>query len=304
MNIVATLIAAGIGAGTVAALSPSPSPSPSPTPQLREWEKTLTPLSRGPFLPMPEGKAEYRLGWAGVTAGESTFRSSRPAPGLSRLVVELRTVGSPRLLWPLDAMALLTSDTAAAHPLRVRQLERYRGRSVVSALEFAPDQVFYSKGRLARPADPAPAGFFTDAAADRERLRALTGGKAKRFRHGDVLDLHSALLFVRGQPLREGETLRLLVFQDRSAYLATIRVIRRERIAVQAGNFPAIRLDLSLAWVDKNLALQPHENFRRASGWISDDRNRLLLKIESDVFIGSVWGELVRFTPSIPLMNR
>jgi len=124
------------------------------------------------------------------------------------------------------------------------------------------------------------------------------------FKFPGVLDLQSALLFVRAQPLREGDVLRFLVFQDTAAYLAQVRVVGRERLTVPAGSFPAIRLDLSLNWVDSRLALQPHKNFKRATGWLSDDGDRQLLKVDSEVFVGRVWGELVRFVPATPSPGR
>ncbi len=246
---------------------------------------------------MPEGEAQYRFGWSGVTAARTTLKFSQPVPGISRLDVSASTIGSARVLWRLDATALLMSDLTASRPLRVRQLERYRGRTVVSALEFDPEKVFYTKARMRRASATAPSGLFSGAPADRDALHELTGGKAKRFKFPEILDLQSALLFVRSQPLKAGDVLKFMVFQDNSAYLAVVRVAKRETVKVPAGSYPAIKLDLSLNWVDDKLVLQPHKNFKRASGWISDDPNRLLLKVESEVFIGSVWGELVRFAP-------
>jgi hypothetical protein len=54
---------------------------------------------------------------------------------------------------------------------------------------------------------------------------------------------------------------------------------------------------LKLSRVGKNLELQPHRKFRRASIWVSDDSDRLLLRAEAQIFVGSVFAELrsVRF---------
>jgi len=43
--------------------------------------------------------------------------------------------------------------------------------------------------------------------------------------------------------------------------------------------------------------LQPHRKFRRATIWVSDDTDRILLRIEAQVFVGTVFAELqsVRF---------
>jgi Protein of unknown function (DUF3108) len=42
----------------------------------------------------------------------------------------------------------------------------------------------------------------------------------------------------------------------------------------------------------KNLELEPHRKFRRATVWISDDSDRIILRIEAQVFIGTVFAEL------------
>jgi hypothetical protein len=49
--------------------------------------------------------------------------------------------------------------------------------------------------------------------------------------------------------------------------------------------------------VGKKLELEPHRKFRHATIWISDDENRIPLRIEAQIFVGTVFAELqaVRF---------
>jgi hypothetical protein len=77
-----------------------------------------------------------------------------------------------------------------------------------------------------------------------------------------------------------------------NAYLATITVIGREKISVHAGTYNAIKLDLQLKRISKHHELEPHRKFRRATIWVSDDAQRLLLRIEAQVFVGTVFAEL------------
>jgi hypothetical protein len=46
--------------------------------------------------------------------------------------------------------------------------------------------------------------------------------------------------------------------------------------------------------------LEPHRKFRHATIWVSDDRDRILLRIEAQIFVGTVFAELqsVRFDSS------
>ena len=53
-----------------------------------------------------------------------------------------------------------------------------------------------------------------------------------------------------------------------------------------------IKLDLQLKRIGKHLELEPHRKFRRATIWVSDDAERLLVRIEAQIFVGTVWAEL------------
>ena len=61
---------------------------------------------------------------------------------------------------------------------------------------------------------------------------------------------------------------------------------------MHAGTYNAIKLDLQLKRIGKHLELEPHRKFRRATIWVSDDAERLLLRIEAQIFVGTVWAEL------------
>ena len=71
-----------------------------------------------------------------------------------------------------------------------------------------------------------------------------------------------------------------------------MEVAGREKVKVPAGSYDAIKCQLSLQEVDKHLKLAPHQKFKRASVWVSNDRDRIILKIQADIFVGSVWCEL------------
>jgi hypothetical protein len=69
-------------------------------------------------------------------------------------------------------------------------------------------------------------------------------------------------------------------------------VLGRERLTVPAGTYNAIKLDLQLSKIGKQRQLEPHRKFRRAVVWISDDPDRLMLRIEAQIFVGTVFAEL------------
>src|SRR5206468_5853502 len=122
--------------------------------------------------------------------------------------------------------------------------------------------------------------------------RGAAETKTRQFSLPNPFDLHSAALYLRSQPLKDHSVYRVVVFPATSAYLATVTVVGREKISVRAGTYKAIKLDLQLKRIGKHLELEPHRKFRRGTIWVSDDAERLLLRIEAQVFVGTVFAEL------------
>ncbi len=113
----------------------------------------------------------------------------------------------------------------------------------------------------------------------------------------NLFDLHSAALYLRNQSLKPGSVYRLTIYAATNAYLATVTVTGRDKISVRTGTYNAIKLDLQLKRIGKHLELEPHKKFRRATIWVSDDAERLILRIDAQVYVGTVFAELqsVRF---------
>lgn len=115
---------------------------------------------------------------------------------------------------------------------------------------------------------------------------------AKKFKFSQTLDMFTTVLMVRSHPLRLGDTLRFVVFPSTSAFLAEARVVGREKITVPSGTHDAIKLDLRLKKIGKKGELEPHAKFSSGAIWLSDDRDRIVVRAAVEVFVGSVWAEL------------
>jgi hypothetical protein len=114
-------------------------------------------------------------------------------------------------------------------------------------------------------------------------------------RNFDLPNLHSidsALFYLRSQPLKSDGVQRVVVYPTTAAYLCTITPAGRERITVPAGSYEAMKLDLQLNKIGGKRELQPHKKFRRATIWLSDDADRVVLRIEAQIFVGTVFTEL------------
>ena len=231
------------------------------------WQSTVTAPTPGNFPPLRSLHATYSFGWSGLTAATADLTFSRTG-GRCTVEGKARTIDMARALWPFDAEHFATGDSATLRPVQVKQSEAERKKNVQTELTFD------ARGVTAK------------------RTESKSGTKVRRFDIPNIFDLQTALLFVRSQPLTNGSAVRAVVFPGKDPYLTTVTVEGRDQIKTPAGNFNAIRCDVKLAKVGKNNELKPHKKFRKATVWISDDADRMLLRAEAEVFIGSVFAEL------------
>jgi hypothetical protein len=242
------------------------------------WEATLSKDPAGNFPELRALRASYRFGWSGVTAATGDVHFEKPSENKFQLDGTGRTIGLVRALWKLDVNYHAVASAETLGPIETQQTENYRSKKIITHLAFTNNGVTRA----------------------RTEGKGTAGAKTRQFNFPDLFDLFSAMLYVRSQPLKDRSVYRVVVYPATNAYLATVAVIGREKVSVHAGSYNAIKLDLQLKRIGKHLQLEPHRKFRHATIWVSDDAERLLLRIEAQVFVGTVFAELqsVRFDDS------
>ncbi len=216
-------------------------------------------------------QANYSFGWSGFPGATAEVRLTKPSGNRLQFDGTVYTTGLVRSLWKFDATHTSTADAGSLHPREMKQVENVRNKKTVTSLAFD------SSGVTSR---------------ETETPGKAAGPKIRRFDCPNLFDLYSALLYLRSQPLQDRNIQRIVVYPATSAYLATVTVLGRERLTGPTGAYNAIKLDLQLNKVGKTRELEPHRKFRRATVWLSDDSDRLLLKIQAQVFVGTVVVEL------------
>jgi hypothetical protein len=215
---------------------------------------------------------DYDCGWAGFTAGHVEAQFERTDGDTCELDATAATSGLARALWRMDATHQARGDLDSLKPLTVTQQEVYRSQIIKTDLRFDDDGV--------------------------DRLRESTNdkkpAKRKRYDFPGLYDLQTALLYVRSQKLADGDVYRMVVYPATAPYLATVTVLGHEKIRVKAGSYPAIKVDLSLERVMGDMTLAPHGKFKRGTGWLSDDADRIPLRLNAQLFVGTVWVELAK----------
>ena len=234
------------------------------------WEATLSKDPIGNFPELRPLRASYRFGWSGLTAATGDVHFTKPSENKFQLDGTGRTIGFVRALWKLDASYQAIASAETLRPIEAHQIESYRSKKIVTHLTFTNNGVTRT----------------------RTEDKGVAEAKTRQFNFPNLFDLVSAMLYLRSQPLKERAVYRIVAYPATNAYLATVTVVGREKISVHAGNYNAIKLDLRLKRIGKQRQLEPHRKFRRATIWVSDDAERLLLRIEAQVFVGTVFAEL------------
>jgi hypothetical protein len=235
-----------------------------------DWKASVTTAPRGDFPNPRPLTATYSFGWSDVVAAHAEIRFIK-ADGQLQLDGTGETVGAVRALWKFDTKHHASADAGTLLPIAMHQVDVERRKTVTTNLNFKRGSV--------------------------ERLRTDTRSKktpaTKTFRFsGDIFDMFSSLLYLRSQALRDGDVYRVVVYPATNPYLVTLTVSGRAPLKVAAGDYPAIKLDVQVSKIGKKGQLEPHKKFRRASVWVSNDADRLLLRIEASVFVGTVFAEL------------
>jgi len=244
-------------------------------PAIHGWEKTVTPLPRGDFPNPRPLVATYNFGWNNIVAATGEVKFDQH-DGRFQLLADGGTIGIVRTLWKFDVHHRALADVATLDPITVHQVDITRRKTVTTDLTFKANGV--------------------------ERIRTDTKSnqtaKPKTFNFPEeIFDLHSALLRLRSQALHDGAVYRLVVYPSNSPYLATITVSDHSPVTIATGTYQSIKFDLQLNKITKDGELAPHKKFRRASIWVSDNSDRLLLRVEASIFVGTVFAELqsIRF---------
>ena len=225
----------------------------------------------GAFATLRPGVFRYAFGWSGITAAEADVSATLSPEGRCVLDFSARTTGVVRSMWKMDATAISSCEPATFHPVKLTQTETYKKKVVTTVVDFLPEGPL--QRRTQEPPEPG-------------------SNVVRQFRFPHVHDLNSALLFIRSQALAQGDSVKLCVYPGGALYLATATVTGRERLKVAGREWDTIRCDLQLSGIGDDYALIPHRKFKKATAWVSDDKDRLLLKISAEVQVGSVWAEL------------
>ena len=107
----------------------------------------------------------------------------------------------------------------------------------------------------------------------------------REFNGGEPWGPFSGAMLALSLPLTVGQTYTFDVFSGGNRYVFAFSVDKREVLATPLGMVPALRIIPSVVWLSEG---KFRSQVSRAVVWVMDDERHLPLRIEADVFIGTI----------------
>lgn len=142
-------------------------------------------------------------------------------------------------------------------------------------------------------------------AVEYERQHRKNPGKTRRLSRrftmpaGELAhDIHSALGAIRAWEPGPGEKAYFYALSSRTMWLNTITFVGRENLRTELGTYPTLRVDGIAARLTTRLQLNKRRKPRTYTLWLSDDANRLPLRVVGHTEYGDILIELTRYAQS------
>lgn len=245
-------------------------PVPKPTPA------TVAPSSEVGLNPGESMAFEIKLG--GVLAGQAQLAVGEigDLDGHRAVVVKSRaeTAGAAALLKKIVDEATTTVDMDTGRPLKLETLVEQGGVTTTANATFngSVASITYQKSD-----DPKPRTFRVD------------------FGQVTVHDTHSAMAQIRGWRPTPGTTRSVFVVGGRRLWRVDVRFIGTETIGTDLGNRRAIHIDGASFRARANMGLESDKPMRTFSVWLSDDADRVPLRMLAHTELGDVTMNLTEY---------
>ncbi len=234
----------------------------------RSWQNSLSKAPAGPYKKKKHCKLNYIMSWKGtINSGECTVEFNRNSGSAKTVSVQStgRTSGLARRVFPYD----------------FKIQSKYRGDTL--------RPVSYHIWEQTRDESKTIDGYFSGSKVTTKEKTITFETKKPLYRkssyeYPNLFDLYSSILYVGSQPLNKGDKVNMVVYPFDKPYLAKVTVLGREK---HLGH-DCIKLDFKMSKINKDLALKHYDKMKSATMWLSDNSDRVMVELRSEVFIGDV----------------
>ncbi len=238
--------------------------------QAKSWESSIPPFKPGPHSALKPTKLSYTLSWNGaINAGKLNFDFGKPDKRYPSMFVSQaygNSIGPAALLFPYKYTITSFNHKGSYKPAVSIAYENDNEDTTTTTNRYKSSGVEHREEK-------------TDLASKKKKV------KSHHFKFKNSHDAVSAMLYIRGQSLKNGDKLNICIHPFASPYYANITVLGRE---IHRGK-NCIKLDVKLRKIDlKSNTLKTYKKLKSATLWLTDDKDRIPLELRTKVFIGDV----------------
>lgn len=227
----------------------------------------------------PRGTYQYSVSWEGIPVGSASVKvASTYRDGKKMLDVEAsaRTGSVIRLFYALQHISKSIFSAEQLRPIEFHSKQVENSKLQMVDISFQPD------------------GNIKATNFKKKGSKEPTTEEIDFKSENATFDPISAAFLARSLPVDPQEELSFDVFNGKHRYLIGFRVLGRETIRVAGKDYDAFKVEPS---VKKLTDTDGEKRLRKAYIWVSTDPSREVLKLESEVFLGSVNAKMVSFVP-------
>ena len=240
------------------------------------WKKTIEPFKAGSHPELRPQKLQYTMSWNGkLNSGYVVMVFDKQDPRYKNLYLAQaygRSAGLAGTLFPFKF-----------------SYSSFMKKRTYKPLIFSSDETDDEENALIKNT------YKSSSMSHSRTVTPKDGSNVKKssrvFNQKNVHDPLSAMLYTRGHKLNKGEKIEICLFPFKSAQYAEITVLGREK----HNGYNCIKLDLKIQNIDLDThELKSYKKLKKATMWITDDADRILVELRSKVFIGDVRVTLVK----------
>ncbi len=234
------------------------------------WKGKVQTFNKGTHPKLAPTKLHYNFSWNGaVQAGQITFEFNKKDKRYPKYDVTQafgRSTGLAYATFPYNFSFTSFTRTSSSKPALFMADEKDKREKVTTKNRFTSKGVTHSSDTFK----------FSNKKTEKKR---------HTFAFANSHDPLSAVQYIRRQPLKTGDKLKLALHPMASPMYSEITVLGREKHMGRA----CIKLDVKLNKIDlSTMKLKPYSKLKKATLWISDDADRIMVELRSKVFIGDI----------------
>jgi hypothetical protein len=227
---------------------------------------------------LPLGSYTYSLGWQGIEVGESTLTITKETNESGKEVLKV------------------SAEAKTGKVIDVFYRLRHISTAFIDPETFTPFKFITEQKENSRKKKRIVT-YEADGSIKSERWGSKGKKEDIQFKSNNyTLDPITAAVVAKSTKIEVGKKVRLDVFNGKHRFLITFNVLSEETVEINGEKRSAFKVEPQVVRLTNT---KPEKRLKKAYLWISNDKKREILKLESKVWVGSVAAKLKGFKPEV-----